>query len=109
MVALGIGGVVLSVDFYSLVLLGLGVAVGVPLAWSGIDDRREQRLDAAERARAEAELPALREVVTAAVASGRQVGRVLRERGFVRARVRHWIALECGVVLREGANDVRPW
>lgn len=108
MLALGLGGITMEVGLYSLVLLGLAGGVGGPLLWSGLADRKAQRLDAAERRRAEAELPALREAIAAAVAQQQNVGRLLRERGYARPRVRRWIALECGVVLREGATE-RPW
>ena len=108
MLALGIGGIAMGVGLYSLVLLGLGAGMGGPLLWSGLAVRKAQRLDDAERRRAEAALPALREVIAAAVAQKQNAGRVLRERGYERPRVRRWIALECGVVLRGGAAE-RPW
>lgn len=108
-VMLGLGGVgiCLSLSFYSAVLLGLAVLLGVPLLWIGWLDRARQQIERAEMVRAGAELPNLRAMVAAAVAARRSVGSLLRHQGFTSEKVRRWIALECDVVLPHGAD--RPW
>ena len=59
-----------------------------------LDLLREER-----GARAEAELDELRALVLEAVEQARAVERMLTKRGYTSAKVRRWIALECGVVL----------
>lgn len=107
MLTMGGTGIWLSTSFYAIVLVGVSVALGLPLLVLGLSDRRAGRLEAAERARAEAELPALRAVVATAVQDRQNVARVLRQRGYTNAAVRRWIALECGVVLAGGAGPQR--
>ena len=102
MLALGVTAVAIGGGFLGFVLLGLAVMFGVPMLVSAFADRRHRRLDAAERARAEAELPALKQAIAEAVAARHNVGRLLRLRGYSSPRVRRWIALECGVVLARG-------
>lgn len=101
MLAVGVASILLLVSFYSFVLLGAGVAIGVPLVWSGWSAQREQEVERTERARAEVDLPYLRDFVAAAVKEHRNVARLLRERGYTSDKVRRWIALECGVVLHK--------
>jgi hypothetical protein len=105
MLLLGVVGMCMMPSVYSFVLLGLGVALGVPLLLAGRSERRQQGLDAVERLRAEGELAELRLAITAAVERKHNVGRILRERGYSSARVRRWIALECGIVLAQGRLD----
>ena len=73
-------------------------ALGVPLGLRGLKLLDEQKLEARERARAEAELDELRALVLEAVEQARAVERMLTKRGYTSAKVRRWIALECGVV-----------
>lgn len=77
------------------------LVAGVPLGLSGLGVRRTQRLEASERARAEAELDDLRRAVADAQARGGVTHRTLGKRGYTSPKIRRWIALECGVVLPE--------
>lgn len=99
MLAMGAVGIALDRTPYSFGLLGATLVFGVPLLVSGRRGLQAERIEHAERARAETELPALRDAVAAAVAQRHSVGRLLRQRGYTSAKVRRWIALECDVVL----------
>lgn len=101
MLGMGLVSICMLVALASLVLLGLGVSVGLPLVISGLLAKRQRAVEDAERQRAEAELPELRKLIAAAVAARQGVSRLLRQRGYQSARVRRWIALECDVVLRD--------
>jgi Flp pilus assembly protein TadB len=105
MVALGAVAVALHVSPYSLVLVGLAVALGLPILLHGVADRRRRRTEFAELERARAELPGLRVLVASAVASRHNVRRALRQRGFTTEKAMRWVALECGVVLSRGEGD----
>ncbi|MEZ6038434.1 MAG: hypothetical protein R3F29_13205 [Planctomycetota bacterium] len=103
----GMAAVVLvnyGVSFYGALFLGFGALLGVPLSWSGVHDWREQHLERDERARAAAELSVLREELDGLREDKRGVERFLLERGYRSAKVRRWIALECGVVLPASAR-----
>ncbi len=80
-------------------LLAVFAALGSSLGLRALKLLDEQKLEARERARAEAELDELRALVLEAVEQARAVERVLTRRGYTSAKVRRWIALECGVVL----------
>jgi hypothetical protein len=95
-------GIVLDIGAYSVVLLAITAAVGAPLLLLGLGDRRRQRIAAAERLRAERELPELRALLVAARQQGRSVFSLLRQRGYQSDVVCRWIALECGIVLPRG-------
>ena len=82
-------------------MLFVFLVAGVPLGLSGLGVRRAQRLEASERARAEAEMDDLRRAVADAQARGGVTHRTLGKRGYTSPKIRRWIALECGVVLPE--------
>lgn len=105
MLAMGSAGIVMVQGFAGLVLLGTTAAVGLPLLLSGLADRRTQAHEREERARAEVDLPYLKDAVGAAVQQKQDVARLLRKRGYTSDKVRRWIALECGVVLRSTPGD----
>lgn len=103
----GMATVVLSqygISYYGVLFFGFGALLGVPLSWSGIHDWREQHRERLERARATAELPTLRDELEGLREDKRGVERFLLERGYRSAKVRRWIALECGVVLPASAR-----
>ena len=75
-------------------LFAVALAASAPLGWSGLSARRAERVDAAERARADAELEELRGAVEAARGRGAAIDRMLIKRGYTSARVRRWIARE---------------
>ena len=75
--------------------------MGVPLGVSGLRVRRTQLVEASERARAEAELEDLRLELESAKGRGGVTHRTLSKLGYTSAKIRRWIALECGVVLPE--------
>ena len=85
----------------ALGLFAVALAASLPLGWSGLNVRRAKLVDAAERARAEAELEELRGAVEAARARGAAIDRLLRKRGYTSVRVRRWIAREVDVVSPE--------
>ena len=98
----GMAAVVLStygISYYGVLFFGFGALFGVPLSWSGIHDWREQHRERDERARAASELASLRDALDGLREDKRGVERFLLERGYTSAKVRRWIALECGVVL----------
>ena len=82
-----------------LPMLFVFLVAGVPLGLSGLAVRRTQLLEASERARAEAEMDDLRRAVAEAAERGGVTHRMLSKRGYTSPKIRHWIALECGVVL----------
>ena len=105
MLAMGIGGLLMMpIGLWSAVLAALTFVVGLPLLVGGLRDRRVQRIEREERARAEAELPRLREEVAACVERRHSVPRLLKQRGYTSPKVRRWIALECDVVLSSGGG-----
>jgi hypothetical protein len=82
----------------------IAAAVALPLFRSGVSAKRRLAAEAAELARGMAELAELRPLVAAAVAAGKHVGRLLEQRGYTSAKVRRKLALECGVILQQGAG-----
>lgn len=84
-----------------LPMLFVFLVVGVPLGVSGLRVRRTQLLEASERARAEAELEDLRLELESAKGRGGVTHRTLSKLGYTSAKIRRWIALECGVILPE--------
>ncbi|MCA8978250.1 MAG: hypothetical protein KDC98_26215 [Planctomycetes bacterium] len=102
MLAMGVTGVIMEANLWSLVLLGAAAMIGLPALISGLGDRRRQRIERGERVRAEQELPRLRAEIAACVARNHNVSRLLKQQGYTSARVRRWIALECDVVLSAG-------
>jgi hypothetical protein len=101
MLAMGITGICFGLTLYSVVLLGLGLFLGLPLLSQGWTDRRRSLVEERELARARAELPDLRSLVDAEMRGRRNVNRLLRERGYSTARAQRWIAVECGVAARD--------
>jgi len=100
MIAMGIVAVVLMPEsMYSWVLLVISGLLGVPLAWQGAAQSRQQKLEAEELERAEIELESLRVQLEQVAEDKRGVERFLMECGYTTAKARRWIALECGVVL----------
>lgn len=94
MLGMGVLAVALSTSYFSLVLLGAGVLLGLPLVIGGLGDRRRAIHAVAELARAQAELAQLRSLVEGAHADRRSVGALLRERGYTTLSVQRWIARE---------------
>jgi len=82
----------MSSSLGALGLFAVALAASVPLGWSGLSARKAELVDAAERARADAELEELRGAVEAARARGAAIDRMLIKRGYTSARVRRWIA-----------------
>ena len=77
MLAMGVTGVVMiPASFWSLALLGLALMLGIPLLFGGILAQRRERIETAERARAESELSELRPAIAAAVEQRHNVGRL---------------------------------
>jgi len=106
-VMLAMGGIAIAVQpmsFWAFVLLLVTAAIGAPLLIGGISDRRRRGLETAELERARAELAQLREAIAVEVAGRRNVGKLLRDRGYTTDKARRWIALECDVVLPRGAR-----
>ena len=85
----------------ALLMLVVSLVCGLPLAASGLSLRRTQQLYSAERSRAEGEMVALRRALEEAEARGGATHLTLSQRGYSSAKVRRWIARECGVVLPE--------
>jgi hypothetical protein len=104
-VMLAMGGIAIAVQplsFWAFVLLLVTAAIGVPLLLGGLADRRRRAIESVELARAKAELPELRLAIAAERTGRRNVGKLLRDRGYTTDKVRRWIALECDVVLPRG-------
>ncbi|MCK5945567.1 MAG: hypothetical protein KAI24_26490 [Planctomycetes bacterium] len=100
MLAMGIAGIwLMPTGFASWLLLIVAFAVGGPVGVQGLTLQRERRVEAEEMRRAKDELPELRLVVDDAQGELRGVERTLMKRGYTSAKVRRWIAPECGVVL----------
>jgi hypothetical protein len=104
-VMLAMGGIAIAVQplsFWAYVLLLVTAAIGAPLLIGGLADRRRRAIESVELARAEVELPELRLAIAAERTGRRNVGKLLRDRGYTTDKARRWIALECDVVLPRG-------
>jgi hypothetical protein len=102
---LAMGGIAIALEpgsFWAFVLLLATAAIGAPLLMGGVTDRRRRAIESTELERARGELAALREAIAAELAGRRNVGKLLRDRGYTTDKARRWIALECDVVLPRG-------